>query len=212
MERRRRSIRLAGYEYILCGAYFVTICTQARDHLFGEVVNGVMVLTNLVSYSDTYWLRTAGDGRLPPAYEFVVMPNHVHGIVWLPARPTSAPWPIAVGTRRPFSQEDIASLSSRDWSRGHSDQTDASPLQHHDEGLRSAVGNQRRSLGTLVGAFKSMATRKINILRGTPGLPVWQRGYHERIIRNEGELARVRQYILNNPAHWSEDPNNAEAA
>lgn len=116
-----------------------------------------------------YWLRTAGDGRLPPAYEFVVMPNHVHGIVWLPARPTSAPWPIAVGTRRPFSQEDIASLSSRDWSRGHSDQTDASPLQHHDEGLRSAVGNQRRSLGTLVGAFKSMATRKINILRGTPG-------------------------------------------
>jgi putative transposase len=45
-------------------------------------------------------------------------------------------------------------------------------------------------------------------MRGTPGLPVWQRGYHERIIRTEGELERIRQYIFDNPARWPDDPNS----
>ena len=57
-------------------------------------------------------------------------------------------------------------------------------------------------------SFKSMSARAINRLRGTPGLPVWQRNYHERIVRGDGELGRIRQYILDNPSGWPDDPNN----
>ena len=73
---------------------------------------------------------------------------------------------------------------------------------------------KRKPLGQLVGAFKTVSTKRINEIRGTPGAPVWQRNYYERIIRNEEELNRIRQYIIDNPAHWEEDrenPNNVGA-
>jgi REP element-mobilizing transposase RayT len=69
-----------------------------------------------------------------------------------------------------------------------------------------------RSIGSLVAGFKSSATRRINDLRSMPGVPVWQRNYHDRIIRDEQELNRIRQYIIDNPAKWDEDPENAGRA
>jgi putative transposase len=66
----------------------------------------------------------------------------------------------------------------------------------------------RRSLGSLVACFKATATRRINEIRGTPGAPVWQRNYHEHIIRDETEFDEIRQYILENPLHWDDDPEN----
>jgi REP element-mobilizing transposase RayT len=63
----------------------------------------------------------------------------------------------------------------------------------------------------LVAGFKSAATKRINEIRGTLGVPVWQRNYYERVIRNDEELSRIRQYIVDNPARWEEDrenPNN----
>jgi len=66
----------------------------------------------------------------------------------------------------------------------------------------------RKPLGRLIGAFKTTSTKAINLLRDSPGVPVWQRNYYERVIRNEDELNRVRQYILDNPANWDEDVEN----
>jgi REP element-mobilizing transposase RayT len=56
--------------------------------------------------------------------------------------------------------------------------------------------------------YKSIVTKHINTLRDTPGAPVWQRNYYEHIIRNDGELERIRRYILDNPANWSNDRQN----
>ena len=63
----------------------------------------------------------------------------------------------------------------------------------------------RKPLGRLVGAFKTVSTKQINIIRGTPGVPVWQRNYYEHIIRDERSLHRIRKYILNNPSCWVSD-------
>jgi REP element-mobilizing transposase RayT len=65
-----------------------------------------------------------------------------------------------------------------------------------------------QALSSIVGSFKSAVSRRVNVLRGTPGAAVWQRGYYERIIRNERELAAVREYIVNNPYRWADDPDN----
>ncbi len=81
----RRSIRLKGYDYTQPGAYFVTLCTHERAHLFGRVVNGVMVLNALGEMVRDEWFRSAdirAEIELHPD-EFVVMPNHIHGIVWI---------------------------------------------------------------------------------------------------------------------------------
>jgi hypothetical protein len=77
-------------------------------------------------------------------------------------------------------------------------------------GLKPAPTN-KHGLPEIVRAFKTFSSRRINELRGTPGLPVWQRNYYEHIIRNEDSLNRIRQYILDNPARWTRDRENPEA-
>jgi REP element-mobilizing transposase RayT len=127
----------------------VTICVQEKDHhLFGEVIAGKMQLSHFGEIVLKCW------NRLPRHYpnaildEFVVMPNHVHGII----------------LTYPLSE--------------------------------------------IIRGFKTFSARRINELRGIAGVPVWQRNYWEYIIRNEGELQRIREYIINNPMKWEEDKMN----
>jgi len=63
-----------------------------------------------------------------------------------------------------------------------------------------------KPLGQLIGAFKTISAKQINVSRGTPGLPVWHRNYYEHIIRNQSDLESIANYILANPVHWSDDP------
>ena len=65
--------------------------------------------------------------------------------------------------------------------------------------------SNRKPLGRLIGAFKTVSSKRINETRGTPGVPVWQRNYYERVIRSDAELDKFRMYILHNPYRWSED-------
>lgn len=76
------------------------------------------------------------------------------------------------------------------------------------EGLRNAPTG---SLGVVIGRYKTAVTTRINQLRQTPGDKIWQRGYYERIIRNEREWRATQQYIRNNPARWAEDRKNLDA-
>jgi putative transposase len=64
------------------------------------------------------------------------------------------------------------------------------------------------SLSRIIGSFKSCAAKDINALNGTPGRPLWQTRFHDRIIRDKEELTRIREYIINNPAQWQDDKNN----
>jgi putative transposase len=62
-----------------------------------------------------------------------------------------------------------------------------------------------KPLGQIIGAFKTVSAKRINLLRGTPASSVWQRGFYEHIVRDEEDLAHIHQYILDNPIHWQED-------
>ena len=75
--------------------------------------------------------------------------------------------------------------------------------------LRS--GPPKRSLGAFAGGLKSAVVKRINDLRGTPGIPIWQRNYYEHVIRDEESLHRIRQYVVDNPARWAFDPENPGA-
>jgi putative transposase len=163
----RRSIRLRGYDYTKPGAYFLTICTADRAPLFGEVVDGDMRLNALGQIIENEWLRSETIRQEIVLDAFVVMPNHLHGIVFI----TSG--------REPAGGDVGA--------HGHA------PLRRPP-----------RSLGSFVAEFKSAAALRGNRHRGTPGLPLWQRGTYEHIIRDEQALARIRRYIVSNPARWRE--------
>jgi len=177
----RRSIRLLTYDYTSSGAYFVTVCTFRRECLFEDA--------QFRSIVENVWLSVAdGSG---PLDEFVVMPNHVHGIVWIQDQDV-------VGAQQPCRH--LMRCPSGAVPVPDSNLAVAAPLQ------RFAVAPG--SLGAVVRAFKAASSKRINNLRRTPGMPVWQRGYYEHVVRGGGDLGRIRQYILDNPRNWEADPDN----
>lgn len=179
----RRSIRLPGYDYAGAGAYFVTVCTHERECIFDD--------TELKAVAEKVWRAVVGASGGPDD-EFVVMPNHVHGIIWISARGT-------VGAQQRHRQ--LGGMRRCDVPHPVTTEPTAvvaAPLPHVVPG----------SLAALVRAFKSATAKRINNIRATPGRPFWQRNYYERIIRNEDELHDIRQYISENPLKWACDPEN----
>ncbi len=180
----RRSIRLKGYDYSQVGAYFLTVCAQDRACLFGEVVNGEMRLNEYGQIAHAEWFRAAALRPYVQLFddEFVVMPNHVHGIIWIVEDNDHGD---DVGATRRVAPTPAAPVIPR--------------------------GPLSGSIGAIVGQFKSAVARRINTLRGTPDMPVWQRNYYEHIIRSEESLLRIRQYIADNPTRWEMDSENPAA-
>jgi len=182
----RHSIRLRNWDYRGRGAYFVTVCTHERALLFEDA--------ELRAIADDVWRRITCISDDPPD-EFVIMPNHVHGIIWLPGTN-------AVGAQPPVIPKTGPDLKSGP--RSFAIVAVAAPLQRPDMVRRVECG----SLAAIVRSFKAATAKRINNLRNTPGAPVWQRNYYERVIRDDRELNAVRGYILDNPSKWAADPNN----
>ncbi|MBI3609572.1 MAG: transposase [Nitrospirae bacterium] len=174
----RRSIRLKGYDYSLAGAYFVTVCTWNKECLFGEIVDGEMRMNEYGRVVQDCWDAIPRHFRNVLLDAFVVMPNHVHGIL------------VCTGTDGSHPDRRGAACCARTINR------------------RVPANVIPGSLGAIVRSFKSAATRRINVLRCAPGVPVWQRNYYEQVVRDDSEMHRVREYFTGNPAGWLEDEEN----
>jgi len=173
----RRSIRLKEYDYSQAGAYFITICTHQREHLFGEIVDGEMKLNELGQIAHEEWHKTARIRVEIELDEFVIMPNHIHGIIMIHE-------PVRAYHNKPVR------------AYGHTPLPTPNPAKFE---------SPSRALGAMVRGFKSAVTTQINQKRCTPGNPVWQRNYWEHIIRDEKDLYNAQAYILNNPIQWEND-------
>src|SRR3989338_4277515 len=173
----RRSIRLQGYDYSQAGAYFVTICAQGSECLFGGIENDVMALNGYGCVVHDEWLRTAEIRAEIQTGEFVVMPNHFHGILIID--PGTAGMGRGTGGRAPTMERFGQPISG--------------------------------SLPTIIRAFKSAVTKRINEIRQLPGVPVWQRNYYEHVIRNEADYGQIAEYIADNPRRWEEDTLHPDA-
>ena len=179
-KQHRRSVRLKGYDYSSPGAYFVTVCAWNRECMFGDIINGELKLNEYGKVIRREWIHTGDIRSNVELDEFIVMPNHFHGILVINHR---------------------INLLRTGLMRG-------GVLQYAPtgKGLRSPS----QTIGAIIRGVKSAVTKSINILRKTPGMPVWQRNYFEHVIRNEKELCRIREYIRINPLQWDIDEENPE--
>ncbi len=175
--------------------------TQNRINLFGEITKDIMHLNVLGEIIRSVWLRLPGFFQIRHD-EWVIMPNHLHGIIWI----------LDIGKGEASAIEENKSTFSH--------KADASPL-------RQLIGTNHGSLGSIIQNFKSVSTRKINLyfrnlahsealatknyesviplIANASSKRTWQRNYFEHIIRNRIELDFIRQYIADNPRKWSED-------
>ncbi len=173
----RRSIRLPEYDYSQSGIYFVTICCYQKQRYFGEINGKRMSLSTIGQMAKTCWLEIPKHFSNVKLNEFIIMPNHMHGLIQI--------------------DDYVENVGAQH----------VVPLR--DKTLKSQNKFQHiipRSLGVIIRGYKSTVTNscRVNNLANI----IWQRNYYERIIRNDDELNRVREYIKNNPVNWQTDRNN----
>lgn len=182
LHSNRRSIRLPGYDYSLAGAYFVTICTADKACLFGNIRNGEMVLNALGKVVDMCWKEIPKHFPNVSLHEYVIMPNHIHGII-----------EITVGANNYLprdNDENITQMRRKMITEIRA--KDVSPLR-----------GTSRTVGSIIRGFKIGVTKWAR--QNTEIHHVWQRNYHEHIIRNGEDYQRIAQYIHDNPVNWAQD-------
>jgi len=183
-KKHRRSLRLRDYNYSQAGPYFITICTKNRECIFGEVVNSGIRLSLLGKIIEREWCNIPKRFLNVQLDLFTIMPNHLHGIIIINN----------VGTCRGnlYGYPDIR--------RGN-------PCGYP---IKRAGTSPAPTLGEIIGAFKSLCIHRC-IENSLTIDKFWQRNYYEHIIRNDRELDRIREYILNNPLKWELDRENPQS-
>ena len=252
---RRRSIRLKNYDYSQKGLYFITICTHGQQCLFGNIDRAYPVgagskparteitrrnpiqtepagmrlndFGRIVQYT---WFDLVNHVDNIKLHEFIVMPNHVHGIIEIVTKSVGAgskPTPVCqppghnyengkeIKSKRELNLEEPGLQT---WAglepaptklvRTEAAHTEFTPIRLGDSLHAQSKTNHRiktKPLSEIVRQLKTFSARRVNQLRKTPGNPVWQRNYYEHVIRNETAYCKISEYILNNPRSWPED-------
>jgi REP element-mobilizing transposase RayT len=216
----RHSIRLKVYDYVSMGAYYVTICAAQRGSVFGRSVGGKMRLNAIGRLVHATWLSVPEHHPHVALDAFVVMPDHVHGIIVFidrggatgdgdACRDSHCGHCVGVEHARPLRNAggDVDATDEGDVRDGGGNAHNVYDKNAHNPNGAAIVTAARHtphvvagSLGAVVRAFKSAATREVNLYRRTPGAALWQRNYYDHIVRDEADLARIRRYIAANPA------------
>jgi REP element-mobilizing transposase RayT len=214
----RRSIRLKGYDYASPGAYFITICAVDRKCVFGEIVADAMRSNAFGDIVATCWNEIPAHFPNVRLDAFVLMPNHVHGILIIEDAPdcrgTTCRAPTGAGTDRGGSQGAGSGRAPTDagGDRGGSQGAGAKAGGVGVDTLGSAAQRfgvpSAQSLPTVLRSFKAAVTKRVRELAGRPDLEIWQRNYFEHVIRNEDSPNEIRRYIQENPLRWALDREN----
>jgi REP element-mobilizing transposase RayT len=209
-------MRLSGYDYASDGAYFITIVTHDREALFGSVVDGEMVLNDFGRIVESTWYDLVNHNANIGLDDFVVMPNHIHGIIVIfePVGAGSKPAQLFRAGSKP-AQLFRAGYEPAPTENANDANFEPAPTENANYALNETgqlfragyepAPTKPVSLSEIVRQLKTFSSRRINALRGTPGAAVWQRNYYDHIIRSDREYEQVAAYIANNPANWLTD-------
>jgi putative transposase len=172
---RVQSARLSSWDYRSNAAYFITICTLNREHYFGEITRRSMQLSEIGKKAKDNWLDIPNHFSFVMLDAFVIMPNHLHGIIVIDK-------PVA---------ETLHATSL---------QPSESPSIKNK--IMADISPKPGSLSTIIRSFKSSVTKWCNQNKIQFG---WQSRFHDHITRNNNEFRRIQNYIINNPVNWKED-------
>ena len=189
MQHNRRSIRLQGYDYASEGLYFLTICCKDRQHLFGEIRDGEMMLNEVGEIVKESWLETESIRGNCRIHEFIIMPNHLHGILEItcfqnPVMEEKAP-------NKFISPSGTVGSIVRGFKI------------NAIKKIREFVG--RGEMHFVSSAFGGTEFAPTALKIKEIDFKIWQRNYYDHIIRCEESQRKIVHYIQNNPGNWQED-------
>ncbi len=170
------SARLQSWNYGSNGSYFITICTKNREHFFGEIANGEMQLNELGQLAEKYWMEIPNHFPFVELGNFVVMPNHTHGILIIDKMDT-----INVETLQ-------CNVSTTNATNKNEQMAKISP--------------QSGTISTIIRSYKSVASKNARLIHADF---TWQSRFHDHIIRDSQSFENIQHYITNNPINWNKD-------
>jgi putative transposase len=194
------SARLQTWNYGWNAAYFITICTQNREHFFGEIADREIKLSDIGKLVESEWLKTPlirPDMNLELG-PFIVMPNHFHAILIIRENPYNSnalPEDVIQGRN---AKKGIDEMQRRDAMHRVS-------TPHHDQipdEYKNSFGPQSKNLSSIIRGFKSAVSKHAR--KYNPDF-AWQPRFHDHIIRDDKSYNRIAEYILNNPLKWAAD-------
>jgi len=185
------SARLKDWDYSQDGFYFVTICSYSRANIFGEIRNDQMILGDFGKIVERCWRAIPTHFVNVNLDKFVIMPNHLHGIVVIDNPNPKNTTCLDVETLHATFLQNQNTMF----------------LNTRKTNYYSKISPKPNSLSTVIRSFKSAVTKNIHQI--TPALDrVWQNNFFDHIIRDDEELNRIRDYIILNPKLWNEDKEN----
>jgi len=175
-KHHRKSTRLRGYDYSQMGLYFITICTHNRECLFGSVVDGTMILNGAGKAAHQFWIEIPEHFPNAVLHEHIVMPNHVHGIIEISGAGD------CVGAKN-FSPLHLRSYQKPEFK------------------------SPSKTIGSVVRGYKIAVTKwfRNSLPEYDIDHKIWQRNYHDHIIRDGAGYDKISYYIVNNAANWQKD-------
>jgi REP element-mobilizing transposase RayT len=179
---RNGSFRLQSWDYRNDGAYFVTINAANHKHFFGEIKNGTMHLNDIGKFAEEFWMEIPNHFAHVQLENFVVMPNHTHGILIL---------------------KGCAGLSSSSDTNKQAEPKSKSKIRIGGKNENWNPG----SVGVIINQYKRIVT--INARKKNPSFG-WQPKFNDHIIRNSISFERIQNYIENNPQKWEDDIFNGK--
>jgi putative transposase len=203
LKHNRHSIRIKDYDYSHPGGYFVTICTQNKECLFGKVNNAQMELNIAGFMVQKWWLRLEENIQNIKIDQFIIMPNHFHGIIFILDKSSGKS---EIVYPKIDDNSDLPSnsiLNYTDFVKGF--ETDERVCPENKGGKHVGL-----PLPRMIQWFKTMTTNEY--IQGVKkkewpcfSKRVWQRNYYEHILRDNNDLVNAQRYILENPKKWESD-------
>lgn len=186
----RQSIRLKNYDYSIEGLYFITLCVIDKKNIFGEIIDGKLYLNKFGKIAKEEWAKTPEIRKNTSLGEFIIMPNHMHGIISIDYQINET------------KKEDIGKFQSPS-------QTIGAIIRGYKGATTKRINNLIReikaspSTGELQFAPAESPEQALKYLSGEGS--IWQRNYYDIIIRTEKAFTNISNYIINNPANWKKD-------
>jgi REP element-mobilizing transposase RayT len=197
--------RLKNYDYSSPGAYFVTLCTKRKGNIFGEVVDGIVNLNEYGLIARKFWLEIPEHYNNVEIDAFVVMPDHVHGIIVILEKEPPSDCKEGAGSSRlrPCKEEPSQSSVTDEQCSSVTEREEEESFPFRAPSLQSDSG-QKRNYGLLSKVIKSYKEAVVKEIRRSYNDYDfgWLHSYHDHIIRNNSYIGRIRKYIFDNPENW----------
>ncbi len=185
------TIRLKDWDYTKDGIYFITIKTKNNVNYFGEIKDFIMIQNELGKIAEKYWLEIPKHFSNVKTDDFIIMPNHIHGILIIENNNTNN-----LENSNDLIKNILISEKDVALQRLYS--------SNETENFYSKISPKPKSLSTIIRSYKSICTKTINSFQSDIYFS-WHSRFYERIIRDEIEFENVKKYIINNPKNQEDN-------